>query len=173
MDDGTGFTAFVEARGPSLLRFAWLLTADADSAQDLVQEALVRVVPGWGRIAPEAREAYVRTTIRRVWVDGWRRRRGFHVLSVAEPPEPEEPGSGPDAADDRLTVQQALARLAPRQRAVLVLRFYEDLTERQTAEALGITIGTVKSQTRHALDRLRVLAPDLAEAFGRTQEVSA
>jgi DNA-directed RNA polymerase specialized sigma24 family protein len=54
-----------------------------------------------------------------------------------------------------------------------VLRFYEDLTERQTADALGVTVGTVKSQTRDALDRLRVLAPDLAEAFGRTQEVSA
>jgi RNA polymerase sigma-70 factor (sigma-E family) len=161
MDDGTDFTAFVEARGPSLLRFAWMLTADADSAQDLVQEALV---------APAAREAYVRTTIRRVWVDGWRRRRGFHVVSVADPPEVAHES---DATEDRLTVQQALARLTARQRAVLVLRFYEDLTERQTAEALGITIGTVKSQTRHALDRLRVLAPDLAEAFGRTQEVSA
>jgi RNA polymerase sigma-70 factor (sigma-E family) len=170
MDDGTDFTAFVEARGPSLLRFAWLLTADADSAQDLVQEALVRVVPSWGRVAPAAREAYVRTTIRRVWVDGWRRRRGFHVVSVADPPEVAHES---DATEDRLTVQQALARLTARQRAVLVLRFYEDLTERQTAEALGITIGTVKSQTRHALDRLRVLAPDLAEAFGRTQEVSA
>ena len=170
MDDGTAFTAFVEARGPSLLRFAWLLTADADSAQDLVQEALTRAVPQWRRIEPAAREAYVRTAIRNVWVDGWRRRRGWRVLAVAEPPDTE---AAPDAADDRLTVQQALARLTPRQRAVLVLRFYEDLTERQTAEALGIRVGTVKSQTSHALGRLRVLAPELAEAFGRTREVTA
>ncbi len=170
MDDGTGFTAFVEARGQSLLRFAWLLTADADSAQDLVQEALTRLVPGWGRIAPAAREAYVRTTIRRLWVDGWRRRHGRQVFPVAEPVER---GRDPEPVEDRLTVHRALARLTPRQRAVLVLRFYEDLTERQTADALGVTVGTVKSQTRDALDRLRVLAPDLAEAFGRTQEVSA
>ena len=168
MDDG--FTAFVEARGHSLLRFAWLLTADADSAQDLVQEALTRVVAAWRRIAPAAREAYVRTTIRRIWVDGWRRRHGWQVVSLAEPPEEARDA---EPVEDRLTVQQALARLAPRQRAVLVLRFYEDLTERQTAEALGVTVGTVKSQTRHALERLRVLAPDLAEAFGRTQEVPA
>jgi len=170
MDDGTGFTAFVEARGPSLLRFAWLLTADADSAQDLVQEALVRVVPGWGRISPATREAYVRTTIRRVWIDGWRRRHGWRVVPMADLAEVT---AAPDGADERLTLQQALARLTPRQRAVLVLRFYEDLTERQTADAMGVTVGTVKSQTRHALDRLRVVAPDLAEAFGRTQEVPA
>ncbi len=62
-----------------------------------------------------------------------------------------------------MVLQQALARLTPRQRMVLVLRFYEDLTEAQTAAVLGVAVGTVKSQTRHALDRLRVLAPELAE----------
>jgi RNA polymerase sigma factor (sigma-70 family) len=71
-----------------------------------------------------------------------------------------------DGADRRVVLQAALARLTARQRAVLVLRFYEDATEVQTAEVLGCSVSTVKSQTRHALGRLRVLAPGLAEAFG-------
>ena len=166
MRDEEAFTAFVVARGPALLRLAWLLTADTDAAQDLVQEALARVVPRWERIADGAHEAYVRAAVRSIWVDGWRRRRGARLDVVPEVPDAETP-DGSDGAAARLTLEEALARLTARQRAVLVLRFYEDLSEAATAAALGVSVGTVKSQTSHALARLRVLAPELAEAFGR------
>lgn len=184
MRDEAGFAAFVAARGPALLRLAWLYTADRAGAEDLLQEALVRVVPRWDGIAESARESYVRTVMRSAWVDSWRRRRGLRLLAFGLTPggggtadaEPDAWGTGPgDAAGaagheqalDRITLAEALGRLTPRQRAVLVLRFYEDLTETQTAQALGCTVSTVKSQTRHALTRLRTLAPELAETFGR------
>jgi RNA polymerase sigma-70 factor (sigma-E family) len=160
--------AFVAAREQSLLRLGWLLTADADEAQDLVQEALARVLPRWRRIAPGARESYVRATMRTLCVDRWRRRRGLRIWPVAEVPDGDDGASGGDGVDAQLTLRTALRRLTPRQRAVLVLRFYEDLSELQTAQEMQVSVGTVKSQTKHALDRLRILAPDLAEAFGRS-----
>jgi RNA polymerase sigma-70 factor (sigma-E family) len=169
--------AFVAARGPALLRLAWLLTADGPAAEDLVQDALARAIPRWRSIAPGAHEAYLRAAIRSVWIDTWRRRRvrgGLDVVtdlgaSGASGAEPMVNDSAVEGTADRLTVGAALARLTARQRAVLVLRFYEDQTERETARALGISVNTVKSQTRHALDRLRTLAPELAEAFGRAE----
>jgi RNA polymerase sigma-70 factor (sigma-E family) len=163
--------AFVAARGPALLRLAWLLTADGPAAEDLVQDALARVIPRWSSIGVGGHEAYVRTTIRSVWVDSWRRRRVRGGLDLVVDGVGVEPSgeSGVEGALDRLTVGSALGRLTARQRAVLVLRFYEDLTERETARAMGCSVGTVKSQTRHALDRLRVLAPELAETFGRAE----
>jgi RNA polymerase sigma-70 factor (sigma-E family) len=167
--------AFVAARGPALLRLAWLLTADAQAAEDLVQEALARTIPRWRSIGPGGHEAYLRRAIRSVWIDTWRRRQargGLDVVPAVVPGDRLEPG-GPDSAvertPDRLALGAALARLTPRQRAVLVLRFYEDQTERETARALGCSVNTVKSQTRHALERLRVLAPELAAAFGRVE----
>jgi RNA polymerase sigma-70 factor (sigma-E family) len=165
--------AFVAARGPALLRLAWLLTADGQAAEDLVQEALARTIPRWRSIAPGGHEAYLRRAVRSVWIDTWRRRQargGLDVVPAVESGDRREPAandSGVEGTPDRLAVGNALARLTPRQRAVLVLRFYEDQTERETARALGCSVSTVKSQTRHALDRLRVLAPELAEAFGR------
>jgi RNA polymerase sigma-70 factor (sigma-E family) len=165
--------AFVAARGPALLRLAWLLTADGPAAEDLVQDALARAIPRWTSIATGAHEAYLRRTIRSVWIDTWRRGRvrgGLDVVPAVEAGDRRESAvndSGLEGTPDRLTVGSALARLTPRQRAVLVLRFYEDQTERETARALGCSVNTVKSQTRHALERLRLLAPELAEAFGR------
>jgi RNA polymerase sigma-70 factor (sigma-E family) len=165
--------AFVAAREQSLLRLGWLLTADADEAQDLVQESLARVLPRWRRIAPGAREAYVRATMRTLCVDRWRRGRGLRIRPVAEVPDGDaRPGDG-ENVDAQLTLRSALRRLTPRQRAVLVLRFYEDLSELQTAQEMQVSVGTVKSQTKHALDRLRTLAPDLAEAFGRSLPAAA
>ena len=167
--------AFVAARGPALLRLAWLLTADLQAAEDLVQEALARSIPRWRAIAPGGHEAYLRKAIRSVWIDTWRRRvvrGGLDVVPAVEPGDRREPAvtdSGVEGTPDRLTVGLALARLTPRQRAVLVLRFYEDQTERETARALGCSVNTVKSQSRHALERLRILAPDLAGAFGRAE----
>ena len=167
--------AFVAARGPALLRLAWLLTADRQGAEDLVQEALARSIPRWGSIAAGGHEAYLRKAIRSAWIDSWRRaqaRGGLNVVPAIVPDDPGEPGAedpGVEGTPDRLTVGSALARLTPRQRAVLILRFYEDQTERETARELGCSVNTVKSQTRHALERLRVLAPDLAVSFGRAE----
>lgn len=158
MEDEADLEAFVAARGPALLRLAVLLTADPETAQDLVQEALVRVLPRWPQIAAGSPEAYLRTTIRRAWIDSWRRRRRLEF--VAEPPDDVLP-TDDDGHAVRLSVEAALARLTVRQRTVLVLRFYEDLTEVETARLMGCSQNTVKTQTRRALGRLRVLAPDL------------
>ena len=152
---------FVALRGDALLRLGWLLTGDRDGAADLVQEALARALPRWERIAPGAHETYLRTAIRSIWIDSWRRRRGWRLDVVPEVPDVVDTGGDLDGAAARLDVAAALARLTDRQRAVLVLRFYEDLTEVETARALGCSVNTVKSQTRHALDRLRTLAPEL------------
>ncbi len=166
MKDEAGFTAFVAARGPALLRLGWLLTADAGAAEDLVQEALARMVRHWDRVGTDGNpEAYARTAIRSIWVDGWRRRGGRVLTLVADVPD--RPADDPALAgsDARRDVAAALALLAPRQRAVLVLRFYEDLTDQETARALGCSVSTVKSQTREALQRLRERAPWLADEF--------
>jgi RNA polymerase sigma-70 factor (sigma-E family) len=175
MHEQDDLAAFVAARGPALLRLAWLLTADGPAAEDLVQDALARVIPRWSSITPGGHEAYLRRVIRSVWIDTWRRGRargGADVVAALGPDDHREPtavDSGVEGTPDRLAVSSALARLTSRQRAVLVLRFYEDQTERETARAMGCSVNTVKSQTRHALERLRVLAPELAAAFGREQ----
>lgn len=159
-DDRAGFDAFVHARSAALSRTAYLLTGDHHLAQDLVQSALLQAARHWGRIHTSP-EAYVRRAMYHQNISWWRRRK------VAEAPltHHDHPSAAPDT-DLRLTLDQALARLTPKQRTVLVLRFYEDLTEVETARALGISAGTVKSTSRQALARLRVLAPELAELIG-------
>lgn len=152
---------FVAARGQALLRLGWLLTGEREAAADLVQDALARTLPRWSRIAPGAHEAYLRTSMRSIWIDSWRRRHGRSLDLVPELPDAPVDDPGVDGAAVRLDVADALARLTPRQRTVLVLRFHEDLTEGQTAALMGCTVNTVKSQARHALERLRVLAPQL------------
>lgn len=157
------FRDFVAARGQALLRTAYLLTGDRQLAEDLVQGALEKVHPRWGSIrASAAAEAYVRRTMYRDQVSLWRRRRVSEVLSVAVP-EPRRPSDDDgDRVVQRLVLQQALMSLGRRQRAVVVLRYFEDLTEQQVAETLGITVGTVKSHSHRALARLRETCGDLA-----------
>lgn len=150
------FEEYVAARRGALLRTAYLLTGDHQDAEDLVQVALIKAVPHWKKIADRP-EPYVRRILAREAVSRWRSRRWREVSTDRLP---ETPVDGP--ADDRLALQAALARLAPRQRAVIVLRYYDDLTERETASTLGISVGTVKSQARDGLARLRELVPDLA-----------
>ena len=155
------FHAFVVARTPALSRTAYLLTGDAQLAEDLVQTALFKAARAWDRIQGHP-EPYVRRILYTQNVSWWRSRR-----QVAETALQEYDGPAPTADTDlRLTLEQALARLTTRQRTVLVLRFFEDLTEVQTADVLGIGAGTVKSITRQALGRLRVLAPELSELMG-------
>ncbi|MDG6108582.1 SigE family RNA polymerase sigma factor [Dactylosporangium aurantiacum] len=159
------FDAFVRTRTPALLRSAYLLTGDQHLAEDLVQSALGLTHRAWRRLHAEGNaEAYVRKTMYHLQVSRWRRRR----VAEAFPGElPDRAGAGPDHAEHtalRLSLRSALSRLTAKQRAVVVLRFFDDLTEAQAAEVLGVSVGTVKSQTAKALERLRILAPELAGA---------
>ena len=167
------FTAYLQARQPSLLRTAYLLTGDRHAAEDLVQETLVRAAQHWARVDPATADAYVRRILYTRSVDAWRWRRHQPdpVGDAAHPENAHRLAEHADAVDARLTLAEALRRLTPRQRAVLVARFYEDRTEVDAARVLGCSVSTVKSQTRHALERLRVLAPELADTFGREETV--
>ena len=173
MADREAFDAYVRERWVPLLRTATLLTGDRHDAEDLVQETLVRAAQHWARVEPATADAYVRRILYTRSVDAWRwRRRQPDPVDVAS--HPERAGAeaeSPDAVAARLTLAEALARLTPRQRAVLVARFYDDRTEVDAARVLGCSVSTVKSQTRHALERLRVLAPELAATFGREETV--
>ena len=151
------FETYVAARYDALLRTAYLLTGHHHDAEDLLQQALVKAVGAWGRM--DEPDAYVRTVLVRTNISRWRRRRWREVSTDL----PRDVGVTDDGAEDRLMLQRALGVLAPRQRAVIVLRYYEDLTEVQTAAALGIAVGTVKSQARDALRRLREVVPGLTE----------
>lgn len=154
------FHAFVVARTPALSRTAYLLTGDAQLAEDLVQTALFKAARSWHRIQ-DSPEAYVRRILYTQNVSWWRARR-FRETTLGSY---DAPAAAVDA-DLRLSLEQALAQLTTRQRTVLVLRYFEDLTEVQTAQVLGIGAGTVKSIARQALARLRTLAPELRELIG-------
>ncbi|HEX8004353.1 MAG TPA: SigE family RNA polymerase sigma factor [Mycobacteriales bacterium] len=146
------FAEFVAARQRALLRAGWLLTGDWASAEDLVQTALVRTWPHWHRLPDADRaEAYVRRVMFTTYASWWRRRwRG-------ETPTADLPDRAAGAADTdlRAALVAAVLRLPRRQRAVVVLRFLDDLTEARAAEVLGCSVGTVKSQTAKALATLR------------------
>ncbi|MCG5471181.1 SigE family RNA polymerase sigma factor [Micromonospora sp. LAH09] len=162
------FDSFVRNRTPALLRSAYLLTGDQHLAEDLVQSALARTHRSWNRLHHSGNaEAYTRKTMYHLQVSWWRRRRVPESMP-GDLPEPRGGDSGPDHAQQtslRLTLRSALTRLSPKQRAVLVLRFFEDRTETETADLLGVTVGTVKSQTAKSLAKLRVVAPELAELY--------
>ncbi|MEJ3747539.1 SigE family RNA polymerase sigma factor [Actinomycetes bacterium KLBMP 9797] len=156
------FRDYVHARGAALSRTALLLTGDPHLAQDLVQQTLIAVAARWERVlAGGDPHAYARRVLYHQHVSWWRRWRREPV-PVERLPEPA--GFEPHAPlDTAIAVRAALGRLAPRQRAVLVLRYFEDLSEAQTAAVLGIAVGTVKSQVRDALARLRVVAADILD----------
>lgn len=167
MDRYEGFREFVAARERALLRTAYLLTGDAHHAEDLVQIALAKVAARWRRLVRDGNpEAYARRIVYHEHVSWWRRRRRRGEYPHAEPPEGEAAPDIAERAVRRLALERALARLTPKQRAVIVLRFYEDRSESETADLMSCSVGTVKSQTHHALRRLRELAPELAEFLG-------
>ena len=152
MADGEGFEAFVLASGSRLHVTAYLLTRDHGRADDLVQTALARVWPVWHRVQGDA-EPYVRKVLVNAFLSS-RRRRWWGEHPVEALPERAAPDGGP-GVDERIDLASALDRLPPRQRAVVVLRFVEDRTERDVAELLGCGVGTVKSQASKALAKLR------------------
>ena len=150
------FDAFVISRSRSLLAFAWMLTYDEGRAEDLLQTSLAKTWLHWDRLRHDGDPvAYVRRVMVNTSTAWWRRRwRG----EVPTPVLPEAPGSDAFAAsDDRDALSRALASLPRRQRAVVVLRYYEGLTEAETADVLRCSVGTVKSQAARGLARLRAL----------------
>ncbi|MEV4620118.1 SigE family RNA polymerase sigma factor [Asanoa sp. NPDC049573] len=156
------FRDYVAARLVSLSRAAFLLTGDRHLAEDLVQQALIQVASRWEKISAGGDpDPYVRRVLYTQHVSWWRRHRLID-RPHAVPPDVVVADRAHDT-DTELTVRQALRRLTPKQRAVLVLRYFEDLTEAQTAEVLGLSVGTVKSNTRDALARLRAVAPELED----------
>lgn len=160
MTDRSAFDEFVHARSRALTRTAYLLTGNHHTAEDLVQHALLQTARHWERISTSP-EAYARRVMYHQNISWWRKRR-FTETSLGS----YDAGHSPPDADLRMSLDAALAQLTPKQRTILVLRFFEDLTEVQTADAVGVSTSTVKSTTRHALARLRVLAPDLADLVG-------
>jgi RNA polymerase sigma-70 factor (sigma-E family) len=166
LTDNDGLAEFVRGWLPTLSRVAYLLTGDHDAAQDLVQAAMVQVVAKWSRVAGAERpQAYARRILYHEHISLWRRR--SKVAERLEADVPDRPGAGDDLETvvRRVVLQRAMGRLTARQRAVLVLRFFEDLPEADVAAALQCSVGTVKSQVHHALGRLRELAPELAREF--------
>jgi RNA polymerase sigma-70 factor (sigma-E family) len=156
-----GYDQFVRARTPALLRSAYLLTGDQQQAENLVQAALARTHGAWSRLHQTGdAEAYTRQVMYRKQVSWWRR------PAVAEPLTGLAHGWDPtDRIAVRAMLRQALLQLTPSQRAVLVLRVFEDRSEAETADVLDVSVGTVKSQTARALARLSTIAPELAELY--------
>ena len=156
--DEAAFTEFVNGRWSALYRTAYLLTGDRHEAEDLLQTALANTYAGYGRIRDRgATEAYVRRALVNAASRGWRKR-GRTVLTDAVP----DPGhdGGLSGLGDQAVLWAAVCDLPPRMRATLVLRYYEDLSEAETAAALDCSLGSVKSQTHHALKRLRAALSD-------------
>jgi len=166
------FTEFVSQRTHALLRVAYALTGDQHAAEDLLQSALAKAFTRWSRIRGEA-EPYVKRILYHDHVSVWRRRRIRPEALYGAVPEPGAAHAitlaAVDSIDDtplRLLLRDALLLLPPRQRAVLVLRYLEDLSTEQTAQVLGCRAGTVASQASRALARLRELVPEMDGPFG-------
>lgn len=172
MDRFEGFREFMAAHGDRLSRFAYLLAGDHHAAEDLLQTALARVAARWPKVARYERpEAYVRRVMVNEHISRWRRRRKVVEQPVERVPDRYEDDRS-DEAVRRLVLKRALAALPPRQRAVIVLRFFSDLTEAEVADEMGCAVGTVKSQTHAALATLRANAPHLADLLTETAEVT-
>jgi RNA polymerase sigma-70 factor (sigma-E family) len=154
---GEDFGTFVHHSGPRLLRYAVLLCGQRSDAEDLLQDALVRVYPRWGRLRNQQPEAYVRKvmTNRLIsrWRSPWSRRR------VPELPDQAVPVDEVARVDDRDVLLAALRSLPPQMRAVIVLRYWLGYTEQETAAELGCSIGSVKSQSSRGIQRLRMTVP--------------
>jgi RNA polymerase sigma-70 factor (sigma-E family) len=150
-----GFVDFVVARSAALLRSAWLLTGDVHRAQDLLQTVLAQVWPRWGRIAEGGNpEAYVRQALFSTYLS-WRRRRWRFEVAASVLPELGDQRDLAGESANRDAVRRALARLSRQQRAVVVLRYVEDLSVAETAGLLGCSEGAVKVQASRALATLR------------------
>jgi RNA polymerase sigma-70 factor (sigma-E family) len=169
MTEPEGFRHFVIARSPGLVRAAWLLTGDSATAEDLVQTALAKVWSRWSQVdRQDAPEAYVRRVMMSTFLT-WNRRRWHGELAVGELPDTVEASNDLHEVELRWSVARALRSLPRRQRAVIVLRYFEDLTEVQVARVLSCSVGTVKSQNAKAIKKLRT-DPQLTALFVTSEE---
>ncbi len=160
MRDEESFVAFAQGARERLRRTAFLMCGDWDRASDHVQEGLIRVYVAWPRLERAGREhAYARKAVVSAVLDHARRRSSRELVVETDPERPAE-GDLAEAVTARTALMAALAALPPRQRACVVLRYFEDLSVADTAAALGCSQGTVKSQTARALDRLRSMFED-------------
>lgn len=152
------YVEFFAARGAALCRTAYGLCGDWAAAEELVQAAFVKLYVHWGRVEPAAAEAYTRRIVVNLFLNGKRR---WREVSTDSPPEVAAAGVPSDVqTDERLDLVAALAKLPARQRAIVVLRFFDDLPVAEVAHQLDIAEGTVRSQTARALGTLRsVLEP--------------
>lgn len=145
------FTSFVRTSARYLTRTAYLLTGSQDAADELVQEALTRTYAAWDRVRVQDATGYARRVLVNLTID--RRRRPVPVpIEWVDRPDADH---APDRVADRDEVARLLATLSPQQRRIVVLRYFDDYTEAQTAECLGISVGTVKSACSRALANLR------------------
>jgi RNA polymerase sigma-70 factor (sigma-E family) len=153
--DIEGYREYVAARLEPLRRTAYLLCGDWHTADDLVSTALLKLLRHWRRISTmDSPDAYVRRTLLRVWLDE-RRRPWRREAAWSDVPDGPAAGDRSEGAADRMTILALLAELPPRRRAVLVLRYFCDLSVEETARELGCTPGTVKSQSARAIETLR------------------
>ena len=168
------FDEFAAAAAQPLLRLGWLLTGHAEQAQDLAQNTLIRTYGAWHRVRHDDALSYARRVMVNLHTD-WLRRRPWREQPRAELPDTDGRDGGHDggngAVEDRAALVAALQSLTRRERAAIVLRYYVDLSEQQTAQTLGVSVGTVKSVCSRALAKLRV-SPALREErlFVRTAQ---
>ena len=163
----TDFEAWMQARQHHLLRTAYLLTGEVHAAEDLVQTALAKLYLAWDRVrAADSVDAYARRVLVNEHASRWRRLwRRREVLADTRAYDVAVTDTHYDGVAESLW--EAVRALPERQRAALVLRYYEQLSEKETAAALGITVGTVKSQTSRALDALRARLGGRDDLAGR------
>lgn len=159
------FAAFMTSRLKPLTRFAYSLTADIGQAEDLVQTALVSLYRRSRRAVPDSPEAYIRTVIVNAYRQQARRRRvvEYFLPPGRDFPEPAHTTSDPDI-HERASMQQAIAKLSPRERTVVALRYYADYSETQIAEAMSVHPGTVKRLASRALAKLSQSLPSYPDA---------
>ncbi len=156
------FREFVTSRGRALMRSAYLLTGNLADAEDLVQSALAKTYQAWSRIEDrKALDGYVRRAMVNTHISWWRRRRVDEYPTDEIPDQPAADTSGNAELHD--TLQRAIDRLPQRMRAAVVLRFFEDMTEAEVADVLGVSQGTVKSTVSRAVAKLRTDAGLLAD----------
>lgn len=153
------FTSFVSAHSQALRRTAYLLTGSTSTAEDLLQDALVKTWLAWKRVEQATAAAYTRRIMVNLATDRWRRKR-YDTVSADVAQWRADPAAERefDATDDRSFIVRQLAALNPRERAIVVLRYYHDLSEADVADSVGCSVGTVKSTCSRALARLRTRA---------------
>ena len=162
------FTEFVNASAPRLTHLAWLLCGDEQRAHDLVQEALERVCARWSRLRDQQPHAYARRIVINLHTDESRRRRREQITADGTVPERVD-GRALSSVEDRALLTSLLQSLPPRERQIVVLRHYSDLPEREVADLLGVSVGTVKSSASRGLTTLRARLAEQSDAADREE----